>query len=235
VLPRDLPTTIRFGLQMEAREVTIARARENQVLPDDEIRAIVAAAQAIDGDFGRLVLVLAATGARFAQVQRLRVGDVQPGQGRIMVPQSFKGGRQQVEYIRVAIGADTLAALAPVLESRPSSAPLLERQRMRQVKGKQWEPYERGPWKNASEMTRLWRETVEKAGLPRATIPYALRHSSIVRGLRAGLPIRLVAALHDTSVAMIERHYSRWITEGLEELVARAVVPLTAMPSAAAV
>lgn len=30
---------------------------------------------------------------------------------------------------------------------------------------------------------------------------------------------------------MIERHYSRWITEGLDELVARAVVPL--MPIAA--
>lgn len=62
--------------------------------------------------------------------------------------------------------------------------------------------------------------------MPATTIPYALRHSSIVRGLRASLPIRLVAALHDTSVAMIERHYSRRITEGLEELVARAVGPL---------
>jgi hypothetical protein len=28
---------------------------------------------------------------------------------------------------------------------------------------------------------------------------------------------------------MIERHYSRWITEGLDELVARAVVPIVAM------
>lgn len=56
----------------------------------------------------------------------------------------------------------------------------------------------------------------------------ALRHSSIVRGIRMGLPIRLVAALHDTSVVMIERHYSRWITEGLDELSARAVVPLAA-------
>jgi hypothetical protein len=49
-------------------------------------------------------------------------------------------------------------------------------------------------------------------------IPYALRHSSIVRGLRANLPIRLVAALHDTSVVMIERHYGRYIADGLEEL-----------------
>jgi hypothetical protein len=40
------------------------------------------------------------------------------------------------------------------------------------------------------------------------------------------LPIRLVAALHDTSVEKIERHYSRWITESLEEIVARAVIPL---------
>jgi hypothetical protein len=45
---------------------------------------------------------------------------------------------------------------------------------------------------------------------------------------RGRLPIRLVAALHDTSVAMIERHYSRCITEGLDELVARAVVPIVA-------
>jgi hypothetical protein len=64
-----------------------------------------------------------------------------------------------------------------------------------------------------------------QAGLP-DVIPYALRHSSIVRGIRANLPIRLVAALHDTSVEMIERHYSRWIVDGLEEMAARAVVPL---------
>ena len=57
-------------------------------------------------------------------------------------------------------------------------------------------------------------------------IPYAFRHSSIVRGIRANLPIRLVAAMHDTSVAMIEAHYAAWIVDGLEELAARAVVPL---------
>jgi hypothetical protein len=42
---------------------------------------------------------------------------------------------------------------------------------------------------------------------------YALRHSSIVRGLKANLPIRLVAALHDTSVEMIEKHYSAFIVD----------------------
>ncbi|MDQ8756198.1 hypothetical protein RCO27_08125 [Sphingosinicella sp. LHD-64] len=59
-------------------------------------------------------------------------------------------------------------------------------------------------------------------------IPYALRHSSIVRAIRASIPIRLVAALHDTSVAIIEKHYSRWITESLDDIAARAIVPLLA-------
>jgi hypothetical protein len=42
---------------------------------------------------------------------------------------------------------------------------------------------------------------------------YALRHSNIVRMLVRNVPIRLVASLHNTSVAMIERHYSKYITE----------------------
>jgi hypothetical protein len=50
----------------------------------------------------------------------------------------------------------------------------------------------------------------------------------MVRGQSIGLPIRLVAAIRDTSVVMIERHYSRWIAERFDELAARAVVPLIA-------
>lgn len=54
------------------------------------------------------------------------------------------------------------------------------------------------------------------------TIPYALRHSSIVRYLMENVPIRIVAALHDTSVVMIERHYSRWISDKMDELASTA-------------
>lgn len=78
----------------------------------------------------------------------------------------------------------------------------------------------------ADELSKgFWPEIRARAGLP-AIDPYALRHSSIVRGIRANLPIRLVAALHDTSVEMIERHYSYWITDGLEDLARNALVPL---------
>jgi type IV secretion system protein VirB11 len=235
-LPGDLPVVIKHGLAVEAEGLARAHARDNQVLADDDIRRIVTAACALDEDFGRLVVLLAATGARFAQVSRLRVADVQAGQGRVMVPESFKGKKKASAYIRVQVGADVLAALGPALDGRVASAPLLERWRHVQVRTEQrrsaaqvWERSERGPWTSSSEMTRMWQRACEDAGVPRAIIPYALRHSSIVRGLRFGLPIRLVAALHDTSVAMIERHYSRWITEGLDELAARAVVPIVAV------
>jgi site-specific recombinase XerD len=70
----------------------------------------------------------------------------------------------------------------------------------------------------------------ELAGLNPEIVPYALRHSSIVRGLRAGLPVRLVAALHDTSTPMIEKHYSAFIVDAMDELAAKAIVPLTSQP-----
>jgi hypothetical protein len=71
---------------------------------------------------------------------------------------------------------------------------------------------------------------LQQAGLPSGTVPYSLRHSSIVRGLRAGLPVRLVAALHDTSTPMIEKHYSAFISDAMNDLAAKAIVPLTSAP-----
>ena len=75
-------------------------------------------------------------------------------------------------------------------------------------------------------MTRRWRATIAAAGLPHGLVPYCLRHSSIVRGLRAGLPVRLVAAVHDTSADMIERHYGAFIVDATEDLLRRAIVPM---------
>ncbi|GGN45611.1 hypothetical protein GCM10011349_11900 [Novosphingobium indicum] len=88
-----------------------------------------------------------------------------------------------------------------------------------------WKRDGRGPWRTPSELVRPWHAVRERAQLPTA-IPYALRHSSIVRGLRAGLPISLVAKNHNTSATIIEAHYGRFIASGLLELAARAVVPL---------
>ena len=57
---------------------------------------------------------------------------------------------------------------------------------------------------------------------------YSLRHSSIVRQLLAHVPIRIVAATHDTSVRMIERTYSKHITEHADDISRKALLQLPA-------
>ena len=226
--PADFPEVVKSGLARDkVTDIATAGARESQILTDEVVRDIVAAATSFDedGDLGRMILVLAATGARFSQVQRIIVGDVQPDRMRIFVPTSRKGQNRVADHYVVQVGPDVIEALAPVLEGRAANEPLLCRWRYVQVKATEWRRDRRGAWTSASEITRPWKAICDELKL-KDVVPYALRHSSIVRAIRLGLPIRLVAALHDTSVVMIERHYARFIVDGLEELAARAVVPL---------
>ncbi len=66
---------------------------------------------------------------------------------------------------------------------------------------------------------------VTAVGLDPAEVTiYALRHSSIVRMLLQNVPIRLVASLHNTSVTMIERTYSKYITEHSDDISRKALL-----------
>jgi len=237
-LPPTMRDTIKDGLA--SVHAAPATAREAQVLPDADVRALISAAWEVDGaggwegDLARIVLVLAATGARFSQIIRMTVADVQAAQKRLMIPVSRKGrGVKNSSHIGVRVGDDVLAALAKATAGRKGSEPLFLRPRWEPVGEARWEKGERAPWHSSSELTRprVWAAIVERAGLTAGMVPYGLRHSSIVRGLRAGLPVRLVAALHDTSSAMIERHYAAFIVDAMDELAARAVVPLTTAPA----
>lgn len=235
-LPASFPVTVTEGLHISRKasvEAGEATARENQILPDATVGEIIAAARDVDaagnwgGDLYRMIVVLAATGARFSQIARLTVRDVQADRSRLMVPASRKGQGSKPEAIPVPIGADVLAALAPAIKGRGKGDLLLTRPKMVREPGQlKWVADGQRPWGMAARLVEPWAEIRKAARLADDVVPYALRHSSIVRGIRAGLPLRLVAALHDTSVAMIERHYGRWIADGLDDLAAAAVVPL---------
>jgi integrase len=206
-------------------------ARDNQILTDEQVGTILQAAwgidqeQGFDGDLYRIVVCLAATGARFAQVRRMRVGDVQVAERRLMVPGSYKGRGGNGGSVPVPVGDDVMEVLLPAIAGRRSEAPLFERWIYKQEPGGiAWKKSKRGPWKRG-ELTRPWQAIRERAGMPQV-ISYALRHSSIVRGLRKGLPIQQVAKMHNTSVRMIERHYAKYIATALEEFARAAVVPL---------
>ena len=59
---------------------------------------------------------------------------------------------------------------------------------------------------------------------------YALRHSNIVRQILGGVPLRVVAVNHDTSVGMLERTYSRYIGDHADALARVALLDTTATP-----
>lgn len=230
-LPERFGDTIKYGLRRDDIAAPLTSSTPTKhVLSDDVVRKIIQAAASYDsdGDVWRMILVLAATGARFSQVQRLQVQDLQCGRSRLMMPTSRKGRNRPEAYYPVQIGGDVIAALKPVADGRAGDEPLLRRQRYAHA-GSMMRQQERRGWTSASELTRPWKAICASVMIEGA-VPYTLRHSSIVRSIRTGLPIRLVAAIHDTSVTMIERHYSRHIVDGMEELAARAVVPLVGAP-----
>lgn len=90
---------------------------------------------------------------------------------------------------------------------------------------------EGGGW-GKSTHSRLFADAAAAAKVDGATI-YALRHTSIARQLIAGIPIRLVALGHDTSVAMIEKNYSRYITDHSDAVIRPTLLDL-AKPAAGA-
>ena len=73
---------------------------------------------------------------------------------------------------------------------------------------------------------------VARLGLDPSITLYALRHTNITRLLLANVPVRVVAALHDTSAQMIERTYSRYIADHSDALVRRALLQLEPLPAA---
>jgi len=201
------------------------RAR-NVILDDATVRRIVAAAHVHDRLLGLLGEVAAVTGARLSQLARLEVGDLQADRQapRLMMPLSAKGAVRNKRHERRPVPIPV--ALAMVLKSagagRAGNAPLLTR-----ASGKAW-----GYGAKSRHRNDL-REVITAVGLdPDVVTLYALRHSSIVRMLLANVPIRIVATLHDTGVAMIERSYSRFIAEHTDELARGAM--LTIEPAAAA-
>lgn len=193
-----------------------AEQARNVILPDKAIRDVVNAAHEIDVAFGLFVELAATTGARASQLLRVEVRDLQDAgkAPRLMVPTSRKGRRRKTERRPLPIPPALARALRKAAGDRPKDAPLLLR-----TDGLPWPLLD----------LDLFRQATAKADLDPSVTPYSLRHSSIVRALLAGVPTRVVAATHDTSVEMIEKTYSRYIVgDPSDALVRRAMLDMSA-------
>lgn len=226
---RQLPAALSAEIKVGTRAVRVVTEARKQLLTDEQIKSVIDAAFAVDedGDFGRLVLLAASTGARYSQLVRTRVGELQIQNGRVMVPGASKGRSATARPpVAVPLSEAVIEKLLPAVEGRAAEEPLVMRWAYRNVGPFKWEKDCRRPWGPAYEVEKPWAATVARADVPEDTIMYALRHSSIVRSLRAGLPIRLVASLHDTSSEMVEQHYSAFIVDMTEDLARRAALEL---------
>jgi integrase len=192
-----------------------ATQSRNVILSEEKVRAVVAAAYAISAEFGAWTEVAAVTGARPGQIARLEVADIQAKRPdpRLLMPCSAKGrSRKAVERRPTPVPASLAAKLGALGRGRPPDAPLLLKR-----DGKPW---------GRGDHAEPFAEARARAGLGREVVPYSLRHTNIVRQLLAGVPVRVVAHSNDTSVLMLERTYSRYITDHSDTLTRRALLDL---------
>jgi integrase len=172
----------------------------DRVLPDDVVRALVLAAYEADPRFGLFVNLLATTGALASQVLRLTRGDLRCNGSapRLLMPTSKKGRRREAGTTPIPLPAGLASELSVAFRDHEPSDPLFP------------------DWTAHAVSVRF-------VGLAKDTgidaTAYSLRHSAITRMLLRGTPIRIVAALHDTSTAMIEKTYGRFIAEYSDDIV----------------
>jgi integrase len=198
-----------------------AQEARNVIISDAKVREFVATAYEHDHQLGLLIDLLAITGARPSQAVRLRVEDLHdhPVRPKLMMPKSAKGGgrnRSQKKLERYSVPITSALALKLKAETsgRADNALLLLQR-------------DGSPWGDnpGQRYHRQVDNIVTAIGLdPAAVTVYALRHSSIVRMLLVNVPIRLVASLHNTSVTMIERTYSKYITEHSDDISRKALL-----------
>jgi integrase len=210
----DERITSRRAWSVGLKAIAGAEQANNVILAEEKIRKIVAKAYADSAEFGLLVEVLAVTGARINEAARLKVEDLQdaPGKPYLIMPRSHKGkGEKKIKDRPVPIRESLAEELRRIAKGKTPTAPLLTK-----PNGQRWEK---------SDQRRPFARVVKAAGLDPVTIS-SLRHSSIVRQILAGVPIRVVAVNHDTSVGMIERNYSSNIAPHADDLTRKGLLDL---------
>jgi integrase len=169
------------------------------------VRRLVVEAAKEGPEFGVLVEVAAVTGARRSQIARILVRDLK--RDCVEMPSSRKGrGKKKILRRQVPIPPGLAARLREAARGKAEDAILLARPGGRPC--------------GRCDHTLPFKRTAERAKLDPAVVTmYALRHSHITAQLLAQVPIRIVAAIHDTSVAMIERTYSAEIDRHADDLL----------------
>jgi hypothetical protein len=119
----------------------------------------------------------------------------------------------------VPISVELAHKLKQVAKGRASDAPLLTRD------GAAWDMA-----KAKKQLQQPFVAVTKRLGIEaakgRPVTMYGLRHGSIVRGLINGVPAALVAAHHDTSLAMLAKTYARYIADHAHDVARRGLLTI---------
>lgn len=173
-------------------------AREDYLLPI-QIKKIIATGE---GHFQTLLMAGALTGARYGELAKLKARDLDKQHDLLNIPKDKTKARH------FPLTKQTKAFFVEQAKGKLPEAPLLTKNGI-------------DPWGHGDQ-TKLMREAVEKADLPRTVVFYTLRHSFIADLIDKNMNVFNIAKITGTSIEMIERHYGKLFKDRVIEVLERS-------------
>ncbi|MDC1286293.1 tyrosine-type recombinase/integrase [Gammaproteobacteria bacterium] len=172
------------------------KARED-FLKRDQVEQLIGAAE---GNFKILLKAGALTGARYGELAKLKVSDLDKAHDLLNIPKDKTTER------KFPLTKQTKAFFVEQAKGKLPEAPMLTKNGI-------------DPWGH-SDQTKLMRQAVTKAELPPSVVFYTLRHSFIA-DLVNEMSVFNIAKITGTSIEMIERHYGKLFQDRVIEVLER--------------
>jgi len=159
------------------------------------------------------VAILFFTGARHSEIIALRWGDIDLKAGTLSITKSHYMGEDGPTKTAASERVITLGA--PVIDALKAIKPLHVTETDFVFKNHEGRPINEDKWRK-----KYWYRALRACGIrPRKF--YATRHTFISDALSHGANIKWLAEYCGTSVAMIEKHYGRYINSDSQEQLQR--------------
>ncbi len=168
-------------------------------LTSEQIKILL---QSADGNFQHLLKAGVLTGARYGELAKLKVRDLDKGNGLLNIPNGKTGTRT------FPLTKSTKAFFVKMAKDKLPDTPLLTRDGI-------------NPWSHGDQ-SKLMREAVNKAELPDTVVFYTLRHSFIADVIDKNMNVFDIAKITGTSIDMIDKHYGKLFTGRVIEVLEKS-------------
>lgn len=170
-------------------------------LTSDQVKKLL---ESVDGNFHHLLKAGVLTGARYGELSKLRARDLDKANGLLNMPNGKTGTRT------FPLTSSTKAFFVQMAKNKLPDTPLLTRDGI-------------NPWGHGDQ-TKLMREAVSKAELPKSVVFYTLRHSFIADVIDKNMNVFDIAKITGTSIDMIEKHYGKLFKGRVIEVLERSTL-----------